>query len=184
MEPKISYVAKMEKYVVCTIINKHCRRWKKNLENFQILILNTGAFNLQPVFQKSVEKWFQKSGSANSIFFLANHFSRTRKKGVYTINPPCFLVNHLSRTTFFEPFFSNHLEKWLQIKWLKPCPFSQTNHINDPSNVCSTKKLTKHSSSIVLRLVSFTAEQTLKGFLVIPIISLAKNPSRRIINVI
>ena len=50
----------MEKYVVCTIINKHCRSWQKNLENFQILILNT---------------FFLKFPSYESSFFNRNPLS-------------------------------------------------------------------------------------------------------------
>ena len=73
----------------------------------------TGPFILQPLFQKS--------GSANSDFFLVNHFSRTRKKGGLqyksTFLEPLF-SNRYSRTTFLKPLFSNHLNKWLQIK----CP--------------------------------------------------------------
>ena len=49
-----------------------------------------------------LEKWFYKLG----FFFLVN---RTRKKVVYGINSPCFLVNHFSWTTFLEPDFSNQI---------------------------------------------------------------------------
>ena len=65
-----------------------------------------GPFILQPLFQKSVEKWFQKSGSANSdLFFWSTTFLE-----------PDF-SNQISRTTFPEPLFYTFLEKWLQIKW-------------------------------------------------------------------
>ena len=62
-------------------------------------------FNLQPLFQKSVEKWFQKSGSRNlvrEIWFEksgsenSDFFSGWRKvvdqkkRWVYTINPSFF----------------------------------------------------------------------------------------------
>ena len=70
------------------------------------------AFNLQPPFQKRVEKWFQKSGSANSdYFFWSTTFLEPEKMWIYSIKPPFFLVNHFSRTRFFEPDFSNHFSR-------------------------------------------------------------------------
>ena len=57
-----------------------------------------GPFILQPLFQKSVEKWFQKSGSSNSDFFSGQ---------------PLF-SNQNSRTRFLEPLFSNHFSTTFQ----------------------------------------------------------------------
>jgi len=44
---------------------------------FGVLGVDNFAFNLQPLFQKSVEKWFEKSGSRN----LVGEKWLTRKKG-------------------------------------------------------------------------------------------------------
>ena len=44
--------------------------------------LHIQPLNLQPLFKKSVEKWFYKSDSSN-FFFLVNHFSRTKKKSEF-----------------------------------------------------------------------------------------------------
>ena len=41
----------------------------------------TGPFNLQPLFQKSVEKWFDKNGSRN----LVQEKWLTRKKGGFIL---------------------------------------------------------------------------------------------------
>ena len=55
-----------------------------------------GPFNLQPLFQKGVEKWFQKSGLRKMvlqtwIFFSGSRKLVDQKKGwVYTINPHFF----------------------------------------------------------------------------------------------
>ena len=53
------------------------------------------------------------------IFFLVNHFSRTRKK--IRVCRTTFLQPEkkirVCRTTFLEPHFYIFLEKWLQIKW-------------------------------------------------------------------
>ena len=39
----------------------------------------TGPFNLQPLFQKGVEKWFEKSGLKKKKFFKLGFFSGSRK---------------------------------------------------------------------------------------------------------
>ena len=58
-----------------------------------------GAFNLQPLFQKRVEKWFQKSGFANSdFFFWSTTFLQPEKRWIYGIKPSFFWS-----TTFLEP---------------------------------------------------------------------------------
>ena len=61
---------------------------------------------MQPFFQKSVEKLFQKSGSGNSDFFF---WSTTFLKPEFS--------NQISRTIFLKTLFYTFLEKWLQIKW-------------------------------------------------------------------
>ena len=53
--------------------------------------------------------------SINPPVFLVNHLSRTRKKVVYSINR--FLVNHFSRITILEPLFLNHFS---QTTFLEP----------------------------------------------------------------
>ena len=73
---------------------------------------STGPFILQPLFQKNVEKWFQKSGSSNSdFFFWSTTFLEPEKIWIYGIKPPFFLVNHFSRTRFLEPDFSNQISR-------------------------------------------------------------------------
>ena len=104
----------------------------------QIYILTTGAFNLQPLFQKSVEKWFQKSDSANSdFFFLVNHFSRTRKnvdlqyKTAFFSGQPLFL-NHFSQTRFLKLLFSNLKKMW--IVSINPSLFWSTTFLEPEKN--------------------------------------------------
>ena len=89
-----------------------------------------GPFNLQPLFQKGVEKWFQKSGSSNlvqeitvqEIWFEKNgslsldFFSGSRKvvdqkkRWFYTINPHFFRLKkrgwpEKKKSEFEEPLF-------------------------------------------------------------------------------
>ena len=56
---------------------------KKVLIDFRSpwIYYNCGAFNLQPLFQKRVEKWFQKRGSANSDIFSGQPLFSNLKKG-------------------------------------------------------------------------------------------------------
>ena len=62
-----------------------------------------------------LEKWFQKSGSANSdFFFWSTTFLEPEKMWIYSIKPPFFLVNHFSRTRFPEPSFQNHFSTLFQ----------------------------------------------------------------------
>ena len=78
-----------------------------NIHFIFVLLFCTGPFNLQPLFQKVVEKRFQKSGSrklVREIWFKNNgssnldFFSGSRKvveqkkRWVYTINPQFFQV--------------------------------------------------------------------------------------------
>ena len=76
-----------------------------------------GPLILQPLFQKSVEKWFLKSGSTNSdFFFWSTTFLEPEKSWIYGIKPSFFLVNHFSRTRFLEPYFSNHISRTAKIE--------------------------------------------------------------------
>ena len=66
-----------------------------------------GPFILQPLFQKSVEKWFQKRGSSNSdFFFWSTTFLQPEKMWIYDIKPPFFWS-----TLFLEPFFLNQISQ-------------------------------------------------------------------------
>ena len=49
----------------------------------------------------------------------------------------------------------------IQKMMIGPVAVAHVNSLTDPTNVCSAEKLTKCSSNTVLRLVSFSAEQTL-----------------------
>ena len=60
------------------------------LEKVTLLTWCTQPFNLQPLFQKNVEKWFQKSGSSISDFFSGQPLFSNQKK-----------------FKFAEPLFSN-----------------------------------------------------------------------------
>ena len=70
---------------------------------------------------------FRKVVLQTLIFFLVNHFSRTRKMWIYGIKPPFFLVNHFSRTRFLEPDFSNQISRNCKIRgrrikgWILSC---------------------------------------------------------------
>ena len=60
-------------------------------------------FNLQPLFQKRVEKWFQKSGSSNlDFFFQSTTFLLPEKNVDLLYKTTFFLVNHFSRTRFLD----------------------------------------------------------------------------------
>ena len=99
-----------------------CAKWSSRMWSFQVKLMkfklgvSNGPFNLQPLFWKSVEKWFRVWRtiflqpekrwicSINPPVFLVNHFSRTRKKNLS-------LQNHFSWTRFLEPDFSNQISK-------------------------------------------------------------------------
>ena len=54
-----------------------------------------------------LEKWFCKLG----FFFWSTTFLQPEKMWIYGIKPPFFLVNHLSRTIFLQPDFSNQISR-------------------------------------------------------------------------
>ena len=43
------------------------------------------------------------------FFFWSTTFLKPEERWIYTIKPPFFLLNHLTRTTFLEPDFSNKI---------------------------------------------------------------------------
>ena len=123
---------------------------EKEVQNYfsHIITQPSWPFNLQPLFWKGVEKWFEKpglrnlvqkiwfkkNGSSNLDFFMRKvvdkkknpHFFRLEKSG--SANSYFFFWFEKSgwpekkirlwRTLYLEPLFYTFLEKWWQIKWL------------------------------------------------------------------
>ena len=71
-------------------------------------------FILQPLFQKSVEKWFKKSGSRNLVREIREiWFEKSGSRKVVDQKKKI----RVCRTTFLEPLFYTFLQTWLQNKW-------------------------------------------------------------------
>ena len=72
-----------------------------------LTVAHSGISSATTFLEKSrkvvLDKWFCKLG----FFFWSTTFLEPEKKVVYSINPPCFLVNHFSQTTFLKPLLSN-----------------------------------------------------------------------------
>ena len=100
-----------------------CRVSSKDLPGFWVvarkslvssIFVQSGPFILQPLYQKSVKKWFQKSGSADSDFFSGSiKVVDQKNRWVYTIKQ-LFQVA--------TPLFKNHFCKNVQ-KHAKKCIF-------------------------------------------------------------
>ena len=116
--------------IILLKIDGFLKGWILNITPLKVLQRSptpqtSGPFILQPLSQKSVEKWFQKSGSAKlDFFFWSTTFLQPEKCG--------FMVqNHLFfwSTTFLEPDFSNQIS---QTTFLKPLFQKSGCRINGP----------------------------------------------------